>query len=335
VEAGKSIVTFDFPNNTDYMQLGCLWQGQHLVSLGLNGHLTYLDRNNPGRPIRVVKGHNKFVTSFAYDRNHNSVYTGSYDAIITRWNVDTGDNDVIPGAGHTNQINGISIQNGKLFSCGMDDSVRVTPLDGEYGDSASLDSPAKGIATGKGDVSVVATMKSVYLFDGLKKAQQLSVGYNPQCVAVSPDGTLAAVGGGDDFKVHVYNIAGNGLKEVNVLERHTRQVTAVAFSPDGHSLASGDQKNEIILWDTRGWTIMEEGWCHHTGSVKSLAWSPSGTRLASGSLDQCVIIWSLADRFTRVRIPNAHRGGVNAVLWIDDRTVASTGQDCTWKTWNV
>lgn len=125
------------------------------------------------------------------------------------------------------------------------------------------------------------------------------------------------------------------MKEINILDRHTRQVTAVAFSHDGKYLASGDQKNEIIVWDTTNWTIVEEGWCFHTGSVKSLSWSPNSQRLASASLDQCVIVWSLADRNSRVRIPNAHRGGVNTVGWLDDNTVASAGQDCTWKTWTV
>jgi WD repeat-containing protein 1 (actin-interacting protein 1) len=334
VETMKSVSTFSFPNNNDYMQLGCLWQGNHLVSLGLNGHLTYLNPNNPDVPLRVVKGHNKFITALAYDKNRNTVYTGSYDSIITRWNVDTGDNDVIPGSGHTNQINGLSIQGGKIISCGMDDSIRVTPLDGEYGDAAPVDSPAKGVS-GIGDQSVVATMKSVYLFNGLKQISQVNVSYNPQCVAVNPSGTVAAVGGGDDHKVHIYTISGNALKEVEVLSRHTRQVTCVAFSHDGKHLASGDQKNEIIVWNTANWAIVEENWCFHTGSVRALSWSPNSERLASVSLDQCVIVWSLVDRSNRIRIPNAHRGGTNVVLWIDDKTVASAGQDCAWKTWSV
>jgi len=296
--------------------------------------LTYLNPNNPEIPLRIVKGHNKFITSFAYDKNRNTVYTGSYDAIITRWNVDTGDNDVIPGVGHSNQINGLNVQGQNIVSCGMDDSIRVTPLDGEYGDSAAVDSPAKGVA-GNGNTSIVVTMKSVYIFNGLKQAHQLGVGYNPQCVAVNPEGTVAAVGGGDDFKVHLYAISGNSLKEINVLSRHTRSVTCVSFSHDGKHLASADQKNEIILWNTKDWEIIEDGWCFHTGSVKALAWSPNSERLVSASLDQCVIVWSLADRHNRIRIANAHRGGVNSVLWLDNHTVASAGQDCSWKSWNV
>jgi len=311
-----------------------LWQGPHMVSLGLNGYLTYLDGNNPEVPLRVIKGHNKFITSFAYDKNRHTVYTGSYDSIVTRWNVDTGDNDIVPGNGHTNQINGLIIQGGNLVSCGMDDSVRVTPLDGEWGDSIPLDGPANDIASAGGEKTVVVTVKSVYLLDGKKKLAQVEVGYTPGAVAVSPDNALAAVGGLDQ-KIHLYSLSGGSLKEVNVLERHSRQVTSASFSPNGKHLATGDQKNEIIIWNTSNWSIVEEGWCFHTASVKSLAWSPNSERLASGGLDQCVIVWSLAARLGQIRIPNAHRGGVNSVLWIDNNTVASTGQDCTWKSWTV
>ena len=334
-ETLKCVNTFAFPNHTDYMQLGCLWQGKHLVSVGLNGHMTYLDINNPDKPLKTLKGHNKFITAMVYDKNNNNVYTGSYDSIVTRWNVDTGDCDTVPGNGHSNQINGLDIQGNNIVSASMDDSIRVTPLDGEFGPSAGVDSPAKDISAGPGNLSVAVSMKSVYLFQGTTVKSRVEVGYSPQCVAVSIDGSFAAVGGGDDFKVHIYSLAGDALKEINVLDRHTRQVTTVAFSPDGKLLASGDQKNEIIVWNIKDWSIEEQGWCFHTGSVKSLAFSPNNQRLVSGSLDQSIFVWNLADRKNRIRIPNAHRGGVNVVTWLDDNTVASTGQDCTWKTWNV
>jgi WD40 repeat protein len=335
VEAQKCVSTFQFPNHLDYMQLGVLWQGDYMVSLGLNGYFIYLDKNKPDTPQQVLKGHNKFITSMAYDKSTNNLYTGSYDAVVTRWNVDTGANDVLPGKGHTNQINGMSISGGKLVTCAMDDSFRVTPLDGEFGDSTSVDAPATDCATGAGDLAISVTMKSVYLFRGQKEVSKVSVPYNPKCTAINPASDTAVVGGADDFKVHVYSLGGDALKEIQVLDRHTRQVTSAAFSPCGKYLATGDQKNEIIVWNTGDWSIVEEGWCFHTGSVKSIAWSPNSERLASGSLDQCVFIWSMSNRSERIRIPNAHRGGVNVVAWLDDTTVASAGQDCAWKSWSV
>lgn len=37
------------------LQQGCLWQNDHLLSVSLSGYINYLDKNNPNRPLRVIK----------------------------------------------------------------------------------------------------------------------------------------------------------------------------------------------------------------------------------------------------------------------------------------
>ena len=37
------------------MQVGCLWQGDHIITVSLSGFINYLDVNNPTTPLRVVK----------------------------------------------------------------------------------------------------------------------------------------------------------------------------------------------------------------------------------------------------------------------------------------
>ena len=36
-------------------QVSCLWQGQHLLTVSLSGFINYLDMNNPGKPLRIIK----------------------------------------------------------------------------------------------------------------------------------------------------------------------------------------------------------------------------------------------------------------------------------------
>ena len=36
-------------------QLSCLWQDDHLLTVSLSGNINYLDRNNPSKPLRVIK----------------------------------------------------------------------------------------------------------------------------------------------------------------------------------------------------------------------------------------------------------------------------------------
>ena len=46
-------------------QLGCLWQGPHLISVSLSGYINYLDVNNPGTPLRVIKVRESHTPLFA------------------------------------------------------------------------------------------------------------------------------------------------------------------------------------------------------------------------------------------------------------------------------
>lgn len=55
VGAGTAVTTFKLGTDVSDQQLGCLWQGQHLLSISLSGYINYLDKNNPDRPIRTIK----------------------------------------------------------------------------------------------------------------------------------------------------------------------------------------------------------------------------------------------------------------------------------------
>lgn len=120
-----------------------------------------------------------------------------------------------------------------------------------------------------------------------------------------------------------------------MLSGHRGSLTALAYSPDGKWLCSGDSNREIFVWDKASHTIKIEGWVFHNSRVTSLAWNPNSKYIVSGSLDSHLYVWSIAEPKKQTQIKLAHRGGVNSVLWIDENTVASTGLDCSIKTWTV
>ena len=77
------------------------------------------------------------------------------------------------------------------------------------------------------------------------------------------------------------------------LSGHTEEVWAVAFSPDGKTLASGGDDTSVKLWDVQ--TGKEKQTLSgHKYKVATLAFSPDGKSLASGSEDYTVKIWDLA-----------------------------------------
>ena len=74
-------------------------------------------------------------------------------------------------------------------------------------------------------------------------------------------------------------------------------VQSVAYSPGGHTLASGDYIGTVRLWDVTNpaqpqplSSISASG-----AAVGSVAFSPDGHTLASGRLDGTIQLWNIAD----------------------------------------
>lgn len=55
VGANFVVNTFTMGSSILDQQLGCLWQNDHLLSISLSGYINYLDKNNPSKPLRVIK----------------------------------------------------------------------------------------------------------------------------------------------------------------------------------------------------------------------------------------------------------------------------------------
>ena len=72
-------------------------------------------------------------------------------------------------------------------------------------------------------------------------------------------------------------------------------VETVAFSPDGHTLASGGLDNNVTLWDVARHTATAT-LTGHTDQVQGLAFSPHGTTLASVGFDRAIILWDVGSR---------------------------------------
>ncbi len=116
-------------------------------------------------------------------------------------------------------------------------------------------------------------------------------------------------------------------------DTHTNQASAIAFSPDGKTLATPCGDNAVRLWDAPTGQLLDtlEG---HALSVACVSFSPDGRTLASGSWDRTIRLWDVATRKPIATLPDGHI--VDALSFSPDgKTLASVGGSRTVRLWDT
>lgn len=251
VETRELVTEFPLGNTVDDQQVSCLWQGDHLITVSLSGFISYLDVNNPTKPLRVVKGHNKSITALTLSDDRSTIFTGSHDGAVTNWNSGNGVNDRVAGNGHGNQINGMVAFGDFIYTCGIDDSLREISIEGNtYTDTVvKLNCQPRGLdVLREQNVIVLACQKDVTVVKDKKKLFSVPIKYESSCVATNGELLDVAVGG-DDSKVHIYTLTENQLNVKTELV-HLGAITDVAYSPDNKYLVACDSNRKVILYTT-------------------------------------------------------------------------------------
>jgi WD40 repeat protein/serine/threonine protein kinase len=159
---------------------------------------------------------------------------------------------------------------------------------------------------------------------------------NPVAAAFDRDGGRLAVVDRPDPRSQGGELAVNdtvtGRVLLRVRDAH-QGPTSVAFSPDGHRIATGGADATANLWEAASGRLLSS-FRGHEGPVTSVAFSPDGRRLVTGGSDRTVRLWDVADAAS-IRSFRGHADQVTGVAFSPDgRRIASGSLDATVRIWD-
>ncbi len=114
-------------------------------------------------------------------------------------------------------------------------------------------------------------------------------------------------------------------------------ITALAFSADGRTVASGHDGGKVRFWDVAAHTFLGEIQAHPNAPVKkavsAIAFAPNGAYLATAGEDLIVRVWD-ADSHKLVAELKSHTDRVPSLTWAPDSTLLiSAGWDTSARVW--
>ena len=269
--------------------------GEMLASGSGDGKIHLWDTAT-GKHLETLTGHTLDVTSLAFNPDGRTLASGGVDRTVRLWDVSTRE-PLKTFVGHTGKVNSIAFSpDGRTLVSGSTD--RHIVLWGLTG------SEPKRFPSGHA--------------------------WAVRDIAFSPDGRVFASCGGrpvNGSTISLWDaVTGEHLK--NVAERSVANVSGVAFSRDGQTLAGsvGFREYTVRLWDVPTGAQLKP-LTEHASQVTNVALSPDGDILASVNDDNIIRLWDVATRQQKRTLigHDGHDKSVNSIVFSPDgKTLASS-----------
>jgi WD40 repeat protein len=132
--------------------------------------------------------------------------------------------------------------------------------------------------------------------------------------------------------IDIWDVADGRL--LRQLQGHSDHVNALAFTPDGRTLASGSYDGSVRLWDARGGKEL-----HVLKGLKEaiayIAVSADGKLVAAGGYDNLIWIWDIATGKEQRRLAGSQGAILGLAFSPDGKMLASCGIEHVIRLWDV
>ena len=242
--------------NTDLKWATCTAYSPDNVTFGYGtseGNVGLLDADTGEQNETTSIGHTDRVSAVDFSRDGSILASSSYDKTICLWDVGTGDlHKTLKG--HIDGVQQVAFSPAGFILASASDDGTIRFWDIDTGDVIkTLEGHAEGI----------------------------------RHIAFSPAGLMLASTDGDGT-IQLWNInTGESLKTITPASG----AFFTAYSPDGRTLASSDQK-DIYLWNVHTGALLRT-FRGHKGHIYSIAYAPDGRTLTSCSSDGTMLIWEI------------------------------------------
>jgi WD40 repeat protein/serine/threonine protein kinase len=287
------------------------------------------------------------IHSLAFSPNGKLAASGTDDGIIELWDMtDASEPNVLPQGGNVGLV-AFSADARSLVAFSENGLKRWDTATGMELGSALSKPQNTGRAALSPDSSVLAAEKGEYTIClwNMRTGQEIHTlrGHTDHIsgLAISADGkSLASVGGSaKDGSAKVWDLnAGAAGKVVTINPQDgVASVGAVAFSPDGKTLATGGQGFALHLWDPQTGRQKAELQTHlgHHLWTSAVAFSPDGKTLAAAGTFGFLQLWDVPRGQLRAEMKGQTETIHTLTFSPDGLTLVSGGTDGIVRLWDV
>lgn len=286
--------------------------------------------------VKTLEGHRDAIYALAFNPSTGELLSAGGEGIVASWKPFESD-DAHLLARTTSTIYYLCIGNQLLgFSC-RDGSAHLV-------DIPSKKELLSTEATVLPAFSTKMNLNYLYVSQPYKLIKYDTQNSNaPPVVIEVPIETIRAI----DFEANgLIWLAGSGGKVLAIdksgkiqqhlsIENHDTVFSIACLSNDW--VVTGSKDAHLRVWDANGNIL--QAIPAHNWPIYAIELSPNNRLLATSSRDKTVKIWEaetleLIKVLDKSKYPDAHSHSVNSVVWLDDRHLASAGDDrkiCIWE----